>query len=108
MLNQQITTPTYIPQTNLVLTCYDETNRIDWHYENQSHIQLSLSELSEKLQQLVPIINKPSLRVQIRFHAQSVNCYRNLRRTLNVLNNQTNLKRNLPFIITSFHVIQSK
>jgi hypothetical protein len=99
-LSQQIQPPTYIPQTDLILVCHDETNdTIELRYGETT---VAVSDLRSLLQQFS---SRPTLRIQILFHAKSTKCYENLKEQFKKFNQEIDRSHGLPFIIYSGQVV---
>jgi hypothetical protein len=105
-LNQQIKPPTYIPQVDITLVCYETHKVVALHY-GETVISVAISELRLQLQQLSSLIGSPSLRIQVLFHAKSIECYRTMQKQFKTFNQEIEQREGLPFIIPSWRVVST-
>jgi len=105
-LNQQIQPPTYIPQLDITLICHETHETVELRH-GETVISIAVSELRSQLQRLASLINRPSLRIQVLFHAKSIKCYRIMQKQFKAFNQEIEQREGLPFILPSWRVMST-
>lgn len=103
-LNQQIQPPTYIPQSDLILVCHEQLETVDLR-EGDTVSSVAVSQLRAHFQQLAELTTRPTLRIQILFHAKTIACYRQLLKQFKAFNQEVEHRDNLPFLIPSGYIL---